>query len=121
LFSQGDIRMEKAYRVKKNTEIEKIIRKKESVGDGFFVIYKSENVQTGHFRFAVSVSKKYGIAVERNQIKRRVREIVAAAHFQGRYDFLIVVKTVAKKLDFNEMQTDLNKLFARAKIIEVEK
>jgi ribonuclease P protein component len=114
------MRMEKAYRVKKNTEIEKIIRKKESVGDGFFVIYKAENLRTGHFRFAVSVSKKYGIAVERNRIKRQVREIVAVAPFQPRFDFLIVVKNNAKKLEFNEMQLVLNKLFARAKIIEVE-
>lgn len=113
--------MEKAYRVKKNTEIEKIIQKKESVGDGFFVVYKAENRKTGHFRFAVSVSKKFGIAVERNLVKRRVREIVAATDFQDRYDFLIVVKPAANRLEFMDIKTDLHKLFARAKITEVEK
>lgn len=113
--------MEKAYRVKKNTEIEKIIHKKDSVGDGFFVIYKSENSKTGHFRFAVSVSKKFGIAVERNLVKRRIREIVAAAEFQERFDFLIVVKPAANRLDFQEIKNDLSKLFARAKITEVGK
>jgi ribonuclease P protein component len=111
--------MKKAYRVKKNTEIEKIIKKKDSVGDGFFVVYKAENLTTGHFRFAVSVSKKYGIAVERNLIKRRVREVVTANRFLNKYDFIIIIKVASKKLNFQEISTDLNKLFAKAKITEV--
>ena len=115
----GRERMEKAFRVKKNTEIEKIIQKKDSVGDGFFVVYKYENLKTGHFRFAVSVSKKFGIAVERNLVKRRVREIVSAEDFQARFDFLVIVKPAANRLDFQEIKTALNKLFAKAKIIEV--
>jgi len=113
--------MEKAYRVKKNTEIEKIIQKRDSVGDGFFVIYKGQNLASGHFRFAVSVSKKYGIAVERNLMKRRVREIVGAAEFLNQYDFIIIAKPASKNLTFQEIKADLNKLFARAKINEVGK
>jgi ribonuclease P protein component len=113
--------MEKAYRVKKNTEIEKIIQKRDSVGDGFFVIYKVQNLSTGHFRFAVSVSKKYGIAVERNLMKRRVREVVGATEFLHQYDFIIIVKPASKNLSFQEIKADLNKLFARAKINEVGK
>jgi ribonuclease P protein component len=111
--------MEKAFRIKKNTEIEKIIHRKDSVGDGFFVIYKTENLKTGHFRFAISVSKKYGIAVERNLVKRRIREIVSAQTFQDRYDFLVVVKPAANRLGFSEIKNALNKLFAKAKITEV--
>ena len=111
--------MEKAYRVKKNTEIEKIIQRRDSVGDGFFVIYKIENWATGHFRFAISVSKKYGIAVKRNLIKRRVREIVTQNHFLDRYDFIIIIKQAANKMEFDAIKTDLQKLFARAKITEV--
>jgi len=113
--------MEKAYRVKKNTEIEKIIQKRDSVGDGFFVIYKAQNLSTGHFRFAVSVSKKYGIAVERNLMKRRVREVVGATDFLSQYDFIIIAKPVSKSMSFQEIEADLHKLFARAKINEVGK
>ena len=110
--------MKKEYRVKRNTEIVKIIQKRDSVGDVFFVIYKSGNLHTGHFRYAISVSKKYGIAVQRNLIKRRVREIVDATKFIESYDFLIVIKPAASKLSFAEISTDLHKLFARAKITE---
>jgi len=118
LFIQRGMRMKKDYRVKRNTEIVKIINKRDSVGDGFFVVYKANNLHTGHFRYAISVSKKFGIAVQRNLVKRRVREVVDATKFNDIVDFLIVIKPASNKLSFAEITTDLHKLFARAKIIE---
>ncbi|MBU0997523.1 MAG: ribonuclease P protein component [Firmicutes bacterium] len=108
--------MEKAYRVKKSAEIEFIMKNKSSVGDGSFVIYKLVKKDETHFRFAISVPKKYGNAVERNLMKRRIREIVRSNHFLDGLDFFIIVKPKAKELNFQEVKIDLEKLFARAKI-----
>ncbi|PKK96394.1 MAG: ribonuclease P protein component [Tenericutes bacterium HGW-Tenericutes-1] len=111
--------MNKDFHVKKSTEIEKIIKAKISVGDQYFVVYKQENHDNLHMRFAISVPKKYGNAVERNKMKRRIREVVSKLAFFKHYDFFIVVKSSASKLDFKAISDDLYKLFARAKILEV--
>jgi len=118
LFFRGRADLEKAYRIKKNTEIEAIIKQKSSVGNNHFVVYQAENPQNDHFRFAISVSKKYGTAVERNKVKRRIREIVRLLKLSSRNDFLVVVKPAAIMLDFISIRDELTKLFARAKIIK---
>ncbi|MBU1144463.1 MAG: ribonuclease P protein component [Firmicutes bacterium] len=110
--------MKKAYRVKKSAEIEMIMKNKSSVGDGYFVIYQKQNHENEHFRYAISVPKKYGNAVQRNLIKRRIREIIKNHSFLKQMDFFIVSKSKAKELSFQEINQTLEKLFARAKIIE---
>jgi len=110
--------MDKTYHVRKNEEIEKIIKRKDTVGDQFFVVYKLENPALPHLRFAISVSKKFGNAVERNRMRRRIREIVQKAGLKPIYDYFIVVKPAAAPLQFADIAADLQKLFARAKIIE---
>lgn len=110
--------MKKEFRVKESSEIEQILKHKKSVGNSYFAIYKKENHDAIHFRFAVSVSKKFGGAVARNLLKRRVRAIVQANRFVSAIDFFIIVKPIAKNLDFEQMKLELEKLFARAKILE---
>ncbi|MFA5007065.1 MAG: ribonuclease P protein component [Candidatus Izemoplasmatales bacterium] len=109
--------MDKSYHVRKNEDIEKIIKRKDTVGDSCFVVYKLINPVVAHLRFAISVPKKYGNAVERNLIRRRVREIVTHASLKDDFDYFIVVKPAAAGLNFAELSADLHKLFARAKII----
>jgi ribonuclease P protein component len=110
--------MNKTYHVRKNEEIERIVKNKDTTGDQFFVIYKLSNPACPHLRFAVSVPKKFGIAVARNRMRRRVREIIQKANLKDEYDYLFVVKPAAAPLDFTEIRNDLYKLFAKAKIIE---
>ncbi len=108
--------MKKQFRIKKNEEILDLLKKKKTVGDRYFVIYSS-NLKDSHFRFAVSVNKKFGNAPERNKVKRRVREVVANYNFKP-YDFFIVIKNNVKELSFDEIHQDLKKLFKRADILE---
>ncbi len=101
--------MKKEYRVKKSRDIDEILKLKRSNGNRYFVIYKSEKRETNeHFRFAISIGKKFGNAVMRNRAKRQIREIVKrykALYLP--YDFVIVVKPVASTLNFEEMVKEL--------------
>jgi ribonuclease P protein component len=110
--------VKKAYRIKKNSEIEALMKHKQSVGNGFLTLYHYDNERNDHFRYAISVPKKYGSAVMRNKIKRRIREIVRPLGIHKQVDFFIVVKPKANTLDFLELKEMLIKIFARAKIIE---
>lgn len=102
--------MNRKYSLKKNYEIEKLVRAKVSVGNKYFAIYYSKhNLNT---EIAISVSKKNGNAVERNYQKRVIKEIVRK-NLQDLigYRMLIVVKQMSKSLTFTEKKEILEKLF----------
>lgn len=109
--------MIKAYRVKKSSEIEKIMRMKQSKANGHFVIYKNKNHENTHFRFAVSVSKKYGNAVHRNKIKRQVREIISKMDIMDNYDLFIVVRKKTNSISFNESKKFIESLVKKLNIL----
>ncbi len=109
--------MKKEYRIKKNDEIQQLISKKTTVGNGYFILYYHKNHDNKHFRFAVSVQKKYGNAVERNLMKRRIREVVKVNAFKNESEFFIVAKIKSKDLSFADIETHLKNLFAQAKIL----
>ena len=110
--------MKKEFRVKKSAEIEEIIKFKDVIGSKHFVLYKKENHENNHYRFALSVPKKYGHAVERNQIKRRIRSIVREEKIVNNVDLFVVVKVTASNLSFEEIKEELLDLFQKAQILE---
>ena len=55
--------MNKQYRLKKSFEIEKLFKKKISVGNAYFIMYYNQSSIT-NTRVAISVSKKIGNAVK---------------------------------------------------------
>ena len=116
LFEKGDV-MKKEYRVKKSSDIEMIIKKRQSRANGHFVLYKKENHENNHFRFAVSVSKKYGNAVKRNRIKRQVREIISKIDVLPKYDIFIVVKSNIPQLTYAQLEASLSDLIFKQKIM----
>jgi len=109
--------MNKDYSVKKSSDIEKIIKKRKSVGNTHFVVYKSENHEETHFRFAVSVPKKFGNAVHRNKIKRQIREIMAKLDVIDKIDVFIVVKKNANELDFEQIKKSITWLMNKQNIL----
>jgi len=109
--------MRKNQRIKKNTEIQAVLQAKQSIGGSNFVVYKKEN-HTEETRFALSVSKKYGIAVKRNQMKRRIREIVSSLSFKEGFDVFVIAKNRSSSLSFISIKQELTELFKKAQLLE---
>lgn len=107
--------MKKVYRVKKNNEIDAIIQHRKSNGDKFFVIYNKKN-EIQHFRFAISIGRKYGGAVQRNKIKRQIRMIMQQHKNDiPVFDYVIVVKKDANSLDYVSIETSIMKHLLKLK------
>jgi len=114
--------MKKRYRIKKNSEIDAIFKKKVVKGDSYFAIYQSEDSANDNFRFALSIGRRYGGAVERNLAKRRIRMIIHEMkdEIQTKKNFVIVIKPSAIELSYQEMQSKLHALLKKSKLTEKE-
>ena len=72
-FIEG-VKMEKKLRIKKNDEFQLVFQKGESFANRQFVVYVLDKPGQDYFRIGLSVSKKIGNAVVRNQVKRYIRQ-----------------------------------------------
>lgn len=105
--------MKKQFSIKKNQEIEQILKNKESYGNKFFVIYKMNN-ETNSFRFALSIGKKFGIAVKRNKIKRQIRNIIREnKNIFLNMNYVIIIKPLSSSLSYEEIKNNILDLTIR--------
>ena len=112
--------MKKRYRIKKSSEIDAIFKKRTIKSDSYFAVYQSTELHANHFRFALSIGRKYGNAVERNLSKRRVRMIITelSNKFIINKLFVVVIKPTAKNLTFQEMKEKITNLLEKSKLME---
>lgn len=110
--------MKKEYRIKKSEDILELMKKKNTVGNVYFVIYYQKNHDQEHFKFAISVPKKYGNAVQRNKMKRRVREIIKDESILPNVDFFVVAKVKSQNLNFDEIKLNIKKLLKKANLLK---
>ena len=74
-----------------------------------FVLQARKRKDEGPVRFGFTVSKKVGNAVERNRVRRRLREIVrlaGAARTRAGHDYVLIGRRAALALPFARMRQD---------------
>jgi ribonuclease P protein component len=74
-----------------------------------FVLQARNRRDRGPARFGFTVSKKIGNAVERNRVRRRLREIVrlsAAIRLRAGHDYVLIGRRAALSLPFDRMTND---------------
>jgi ribonuclease P protein component len=74
-----------------------------------FVLQARKRMDDGPARFGFTVSKKVGNAVERNRVRRRLREIVRlsqAKRMRSGHDYVLIGRRAALKAPFDRMTQD---------------
>ncbi|MGZ3139994.1 ribonuclease P protein component [Candidatus Phytoplasma solani] len=98
--------MKRKYILKKESEVTTVFRSKKRCGNTCFMIYCLQQNISPHFKFALSIGKKYGKAHQRNLIKRRLRAIISnyASSLNQNMFFVIVIRPPAQSLTFQELK-----------------
>ena len=111
--------MKKAYRIKKNEEFQKVFRGGQSFANRQLVLYYMQKKDQTHFRVGLSVSKKIGHAVLRNQVKRYLRQAFheLEEYIHPDYDLVVIARKPTNQMGFHEMKKSLTHVLTRSKLV----
>ncbi len=87
-------------RLSRSADFDRVIRRGRSVASREFVLYVFPREEEGAARLGLSVSRKVGGAVQRNRVKRLLREAFAAesARLPAGTDAVVVARHEARNL-----------------------
>jgi ribonuclease P protein component len=108
-------------RLSRSAEFERVYRHGRSTANRHLVLYTFSNPSTSGPRLGLSVSRKVGGAVERNHVKRLLREAFAAAEGElpAGQDVVVVARPQVRELAEREglagVQSSLRDLIARSR------
>lgn len=87
-------------RLSRSAEFERVYRQGRSVANRHLVLYSFPNESIDRPRLGLSVSRKVGGAVERNHVKRLLREAFDGleAELEGGHDVVVVARPEAREL-----------------------
>lgn len=110
--------MKKKFRIKQEKEFREIMQLKNSFANRHLIIYIRHHNQYHHPRVGLSVGKKLGNAVKRNQVKRYLRQAIQGvfAELPPDIDIILIARPQAANLSYYEMEKNLHHVFRLADI-----
>ncbi len=106
--------MKKINIVKKSEDYNRIIKNKKGVSTIYFIINKEEN-NDNIPKFGITFVKKFGNAVTRNKIKRRIKSIIDnnKSIYENDNNYIIIAKKTVIDLKYQELERELIKNFEK--------
>ena len=110
----------KAARLLSPSDFTRVMRDGRRVTSDHFVLFEAKS-GTDRSRLGITVSKKVGNAVRRNQIKRWLRTTFRTrqAHFTRHVDLVIMAKKKAsfEDISYQQTETELETAFKRLELV----
>jgi ribonuclease P protein component len=112
--------MKKELRIKKNKDFQIAFKNGRSFANRQFVVYVLQKEDQAFFRIGLSVSKKIGNAVMRNQIKRYIRQSVLELKGQmiSGMDYVIIARKPLAEMGFFEVKKSLTHVLKVGKVLK---
>lgn len=112
--------MKKSRRVKSEFDFQKVFKKGKSFANRQFVVYGLPKEEQDQFRIGLSVSKKLGNAVLRNQIKRYIRQSFHEldSGLLQNMDYVIIARKPAATMNCEETKKSLEHVLKIAKFLK---
>ena len=112
--------MRKSYRVKKEKEFQKVFTTGNSSANRNFIVYVLPKENQPHFRIGISVGKKVGNAVKRNDVKRKIRASIfeLREEIQPDLDFIVIARPSVSTLTSQEVYSNLKHVLKLAKVMK---
>lgn len=112
--------MRKAYRVKKESEFQRVFHHGKSTANRQFVVYVLPRENQPHFRVGLSVGKKIGNAVVRNAVKRKIRQSLTdlKPRLKANQDFIVIARKPVANMSTDNIKKSLIHVLTLAKVLK---
>ncbi|MDO4680988.1 MAG: ribonuclease P protein component [Aerococcus sp.] len=110
--------MRKSYRVKSEKAFGRVFNEGKSKANRQFVVYALGKEQP-HFRVGISVGKRIGNAVTRNQVKRRIRQAIfeLKPEIRPNLDFIVIARKPTATMDQASVKHSLIHVLTKAHVL----
>jgi ribonuclease P protein component len=110
--------MNRKYRLRRNQDFQQVRRTGKFYASSLMTLAFIRN-KLDHSRFGFVVSKRLGPAVQRNKIKRRVREAtrLRIQHIKPGFDLVLIARPPISQSSFAEIEQTLETLLKQADLL----
>jgi ribonuclease P protein component len=109
--------MKKINILKKSYDFDRIIKGGKPFKYKYYVIYIEKDTED-IYKFGISVGKKIGNAVRRNNLKRQIKSIIDKKYYKNGFNCIIIVGKGINKVKYQDMEKDLNYCLNKLNILK---
>jgi ribonuclease P protein component len=95
-----------------------LVYRQGKVWTGSLLVMKARPNGSDLSRYGFSITKKVGKAVQRNRLKRLLREIMRLQSLTPGWDIVFMARSAAVGADYRQLEGAIAKLLARAQLLE---